>query len=384
MCVFTLLRTASDILQLNKARIHALEDLHKIVSEKETVQAEINSLEVKLAEADARIRAASQEKVQVEILENQLEKFRNELINRSGFERSEVELPENKIAGLNEQALMARDGYFHSLSKEIGSLRTENLALKHDIQTIKSMISSVRNMDERLVMLEKGRSFLESSLKELESKLSASQEEVSKLSALEVESKDLWSKVENLELLLDKATTQADQAISVLQQTQELRKKVDKLEGSLKEAEVYKLSSDKLHEYNELMLQKIKLLEMRLQISDDQIHSYVELYQKAVNEFKETLDSLKEESKKRSLGAPVDDLPSEFWSHLLLTVDGWLLEKKISSHDAELLREMIWKRDHHVCDVYVECKQKKEGDAISSFLKLISSPKRYLVYGNLY
>ncbi|OMP07257.1 Glycosyl transferase, family 1 [Corchorus olitorius] len=372
-----------NVLLLNQARVHALEDLHKILSEKESLQGEMNVLEMRLAEADARIKVASQEKIHVELLENQLEKLQNELIQRGDSVKNETELYKNQNKISKEDALLAHDSRVHSLSKEVDSLRTENLALRNDIQALKSMLSNVKNTDERMVSLENERSFLESSLKELESKLSASQQDVSKISTLKVEYKDLWTKVENLQLLMDKATKQADHAISVLQQNQDLRKKVDKLEESLEEANAFKLSSEKMQQYNELMQQKIKLLEERLQKSDQEIHSYVLLYQESVKEFQDTLDSLKEESRKRASNGPVDDMPYEFWSRILLIIDGWALEKKISSNDAKLLREMVWKRDRQIRDAYMACKEKNEREAVSTFLRLTSSqasPGLYVVH----
>ncbi|XVE88345.1 hypothetical protein DITRI_Ditri19aG0062200 [Diplodiscus trichospermus] len=372
-----------NILLLNQARVHALEDLHKILSEKETLQGEINAMEMRLAEADARIKVASQEKIHVELLQHQLEKLRNELIHRGGSGKSELELHENQNKISNEEALLARDDHVHSLCKEVDFLRTENLALKNDIQALGSMLGNIKNTDERMVALENERSFLESSLKELESKLSASQQDSANISNLKVECKDLWAKVDNLQLLLDKATKQADQAILVLQQNQDLRKKVDKLEESIEEAAVFKVSSEKMQQYNELMQQKMKLLEERLQKSDQEIHSYVQLYQESVKEFQETLNSLKEDSKKRASNEPVDDMPWEFWSRLLLTIDGWVLEKKISNTDAKLLRELAWKRDRRICDAYMACKEKNEHEIVSTFLRLTTSrasPGLYVVH----
>lgn len=365
-----------DILLLNQARVDALEDLERILNEKEALQGEINALEMRLAENDARMKVASQQKIHVELLENQIEKLRNELAHRNATEKSVHDLNEtqNKLFNVEDPLLWNTSG--HSLSEELGTLRTENMSLKNDVEALKAELTNVKNTDERIIILEKERSLLESSLKDLESKLSASQEDVSKLSTLKAECKDLWEKVESLQALLDKATKQADQAILVLQQNQELRKKVDKLEESLGEASVYKLSSEKLQQYNELMQQKINLLEERLQRSDEEIHSYVQLYQESVQEFQDTLNILKEESKKRALEEPVDDMPWEFWSRLLLIIDGWLLEKKISTNDAMLLREMAWKRDRRIRDAYMECREKNEHEVMSSFLKLTSSPKR--------
>lgn len=46
------------VLLLNEARVQALEDLNKIRQEKEAPQGEINVLELKLAETDAKIKVA--------------------------------------------------------------------------------------------------------------------------------------------------------------------------------------------------------------------------------------------------------------------------------------------------------------------------------------
>ncbi|XP_034698177.1 probable starch synthase 4, chloroplastic/amyloplastic isoform X1 [Vitis riparia] len=356
-----------NILLLNQARVRALQDLEKILTEKDALQGEINILEMRLAETNARIKVAAQEKIHVEILEEQLVNLRNELSHRGVTEGSGADMHEN----WNK----AFDGV-HSLGKELSLLRTENVSLKDDILALKEELSHVQKTDKRVVMLEKERSFLESALKELEFKLVASQEDVSKLSTLKFECKNLWDRVENLQVLLDRATDQADKAILVLEQNQELRKKVDMLEESLEEANVYKLSSEKMQQYNDLMQKKIKLLEERLDRSDEEILSYVKLYQESIKEFQDTLNNLKEESKRRALNEPVDDMPWDFWSRLLLIVDGWLLEKKISANDAKLLREMVWKRDGRIRDAYLVCKDTNEHEAVAIFLKLTSSPKR--------
>ncbi|GFY88617.1 starch synthase 4 [Actinidia rufa] len=357
-----------NILLLNQARVRALQDLEMILNEKQALQAEINILEMRLAETDARIKVTAQEKIHVELLEGELEKLQSELSSRSGTGGS--------MQDVHEVVALSNNNSAYSLNDEFSSLRKENKSLKDDIETLKVKLSDINGTDERVLMLEKERSFLESALKELETKLAVSQEDVSKLSALKLECKNLWEKVEHLQALLDKATKQADQAISVLQQNQELRKKVDKLEESLEEANVYKSSSEKLQQYNELMQQKIKLLEERLERSDEDIHSCVQLYQESVKEFQDTLDNLKEESKKRALDDPVDDMPWEFWSRLLLMIDGWFFEKKISTNEAKLLREMVWKRDGRICDAYMSCKEKNEREAIATFLRLTSSPTR--------
>ncbi|CAI9087927.1 OLC1v1022130C1 [Oldenlandia corymbosa var. corymbosa] len=353
---------------LNHARIRALDDLERIADEKEGLQAEINSLVMKLAETDARLRVASQQKVHVELLEDQLEKLQNELSNRGIYG--------GNVLGEHSLTSFSDVGGANAFSEEFNLLKMENSSLKNDLNALKSELSGIKGTEERVQMLEKERLVLQSALSELQSKLAASEEDVAKLSTLKSECKSLDEKVEDLQKLLDKATKQADQAIFVLQENQELRKKVDKLEQSLEEANVYKLSSERLQHFNDLMHQKLKILEERLQKSDEEIHGYVQLYQDSVKEFQDTLDNLKEESKKKAENEPVNDMPWEFWSQLLLMIDAWLLEKKISTDDGRLLRELVWKRDGRICNAYLSCKEKKEDEMISTLLRLLYSPER--------
>ncbi|XP_047165476.1 probable starch synthase 4, chloroplastic/amyloplastic isoform X3 [Vigna umbellata] len=361
-----------NILLINQARVRALEDLEKILAEKDALQREIKALKARLAETDTRIKVAAQEKIHVGLLEQQLEKLRNELAEKGGTEARYEELRDLQNGDLRDANPLSNKGIIHRLTEELNSLRTENASLKKDLESFKTQFSVVKNNDERLVALEMERSSLESALKDLESKR-CSQEDVSKLSILTVECKDLSGKVGNLQSLLDKATKQADQAVIVLQQNQDLRRKVDELETSLEEANIYKLSSDQLQKYSELMKQKINVLEERLQKSDEELNSYIHLYKKSVKEFQDTVDILKEQSKRRALEEPVEDLPWEFWSQLLLLIDGWAIEKKISVDDASLLREKVWRRDRRISETYKAYKEQSEPEVISAFLGLLSS-----------
>lgn len=354
---------------LNQARVRALEDLEKILREKEGLQGEINNLEMKLAETDAKIKVAAQDKVHVDILEGQLEKLRSELSGRGGDQI------QNEV--LNESEFKLIDSSLNALKKELDLLIAENASLKNDLQALKMEMDGVKQTDERVVMLEKECSTLQAELKDLQSKFIVSQEDVSGLSTLKDEYQDLWQKVENLQELLDKATKQADGAVVVLQENQELRLKVDRLEESVNESSVYKLSSDKIQQYNELLQQQIKLLEERLERSDEEIHSYVALYQESVTQFQDTLNTLKDESKRRALDETVNNMPWEFWSRLLLLIDGWVLEKKISAEDAQSLREMAWQRKGRIRDAFLESRGKNERDVLATFLRLTASNKRY-------
>ncbi|KAK4440134.1 putative starch synthase 4, chloroplastic/amyloplastic [Sesamum alatum] len=352
---------------LNQARVRALKDLEKIFDEKEELQGEMNILEMKLAETDARLKVAAQEKVHVELLEDQLEKLRDELSSRGNSE--------DYLQEMNTAVSSSQVNLVNSFSQDVDLLRAENMSLKDELQVLKAEFSNIRESHQRVQMLEEERSVLESSLKELELKLAASHEDVSEISSLKSECKSLYKKVEDLQTMLDKATKQADQAILVVQQNQELRKKVDRLEESLNEANTNQLSSQKMQQYNELMQQKIKLLDARLQRSDEEIQSYVQLYQDSMKDFHDTISNLKEENKKKAKGESVLDKPPGFWSNLLLMVDGWFLEKKISVGEAKVLRKMIWNREASICDAYISSKGKIEREIIATFLKQTSSTR---------
>ncbi|KAF5205102.1 Glycogen synthase [Thalictrum thalictroides] len=357
-----------NILLLNQARIHAFKNIDKIHSEKEALQGLINILETRLEETDAQIKVAAQDTVHMDLLEGQLEKLKYGLSERGAIEAGEDD-NNYKNSILNKD-----DSSFNSVSKELRLLRKENISLKDDIRVLNEELNNVKELDQRILALEDERFSLEAVIKNLESRLVAAQEDVAKLSHLKVECKDLWAKVENLQELLDKATKQADEAISVLKQNYELRKKVDRLEESLEEAKVYKLSSEKAQQYNELLQQKLRLLEERLEKSDEEIHLHLQSYEESVKEFHDIINNLKEDSKRKALDEPVNDMPWEFWSRLLLMIDGWLLEKKISSHDAKLLGDMAWKRNGRICDAYLTCKNKNESEVLATLLRLISSP----------
>ncbi|XP_075497317.1 putative starch synthase 4, chloroplastic/amyloplastic [Primulina tabacum] len=350
---------------LNLARIRTLEDLEKIIEEKEALQTEINVLEMKLAETDGRLKMAAQEKIRVELLEDQLEKLRSELSSRG----SRMEHAQEMKSAVSSSQIDAVN-YF---TQELELLRAENMSLKDELEVLKGDLVNIRETGHRIQTLEEEGFSLESSLKEFEFKLAASQEDVSEISSLKSECKSLYEKVASLQESFDNTTKHADEAFKVLQQNQELRKKVDRLEESLSEANMNRLSAEKMQQYGELMQQKIKLLDERLQRSDADIHSYVQLHQVSMKEFQDTLSNLKEKSDKRAEAETVHDKHSEFWSNLLLLVDGWFLEKKILADDARLLREMIWNREGKLCDVYLSSEEMNETDIIAKFLRLISS-----------
>nr|XP_018678302.1 PREDICTED: probable starch synthase 4, chloroplastic/amyloplastic isoform X2 [Musa acuminata subsp. malaccensis] len=326
---------------------------------KEALQAEINNLEMKLAETDARIKVAAQEKINVELLERQLEKLKNEMSSKNSVK-------EGKHGILDRES---------PLVLELNDLRKENEFLKDDIQTLKLKLADVSETEEHVSLLGREQSALKASFRELQSQFANAQDDVSKLDSLQCECKGLSIKVENLQALFDNARQKLDHPSLDLQQYHELQKKVDKLEASITETNMSKFPSEKFHHFDEILQQKIDILEKRLQESDLEIHSQIEMFQESVREFHHTLTKLKEESEKRSQKSSLENMPWEFWSRLLLIIEGWLLEKKISPNDAKLLREMIWKKDAQIHDAFLASRSKNEHEKVATFLKLTYSRK---------
>ncbi|XP_065000284.1 probable starch synthase 4, chloroplastic/amyloplastic [Musa acuminata AAA Group] len=358
--LISMIRNAEkNILLLNQARIHALKELDKILSEKEALQAEINNLEMKLAETDARIKVAAQEKINVELLERQLEKLKNEMSSKNSVKE-----------GMH--GILDRES---PLVLELNDLRKENEFLKDDIQTLKLKLADISETEEHVSLLGREQSALKASFRELQSQFANAQDDVSKLDSLQCECKGLSIKVENLQALFDNARQKLDHPSLDLQQYHELQKKVDKLEASITETNMSKFPSEKFHHFDEILQQKIDILEKRLQESDLEIHSQIEMFQESVREFHHTLTKLKEESEKRSQKSSLENMPWEFWSRLLLIIEGWLLEKKISPNDAKLLREMIWKKDAQIHDAFLASRSKNEHEKVATFLKLTYSRK---------
>ncbi|XP_020577383.1 probable starch synthase 4, chloroplastic/amyloplastic isoform X2 [Phalaenopsis equestris] len=346
-----------NVLLLNQARISALKDLDRILSEKAALQAEINDLELKLPEAKERLKVTTQERMHVEFLEDELERLKNKMYSKDKFD--------GKVLTSDS---FSQDAINVTFAEELNALRIEYASLKDDIKALNEKLNHVPGKEECISMLEKGRSLLETPVRELKSELEVSEIDISVLSSFKTEFEALWDKVENLQALLDTTTARAMQAATLFEQNLELQANVDKLEASLEESNAHKLPEKSRH-YNELVLQKIEMLEERLQAADQEIHSHTLLYQKALEEFENLIEELKERNTKK-LGENVNDMPWEFWSRLLLMVDGWLIEKKISFNDGKLLREMVWKKDHQICDAYLACNGKNEHETIVTFLKL--------------
>lgn len=355
-CMLSLL----DVSFLNQAQVGAIQELDKILSDKEALQAEINILEMKLAETDARIKVAAQEKINVELLEGELEKLK------------EIAPPGSGSMEGNHSSF---SGDF-PIVLELNALKKEYSVVKADIQTLKLKLNDVIETERRVLLLEKECCLLDASLTELQSQFTNAQVDIARLSSLPSDYKALSEKVKKLLGSVD-SSNKEDRDLLDFSEFAKLQQKVDKLEASLSKANMTELPYENFHLYEEILQQKIESFEKHLQVSDQEIHSQIQLFQESVREFQDTLDKLQKDSKKRSQEQFLENLPWEFWSRLLLLIDGWLLEKKISANDAKSLRDMAWKKDSRIRDAYLACESKGEHERLTTFLKLTYTSTRF-------
>ena len=311
-----------DILLLNQARLQALERADKILKEKEALQQEINILEIKLSETGA-------------------------------------------------QSELSTKGMSDAEALEFDVLKEENMLLKDDITFFKAKLIEITEKEERLFKLEKERALLDASLRELECAFIAAQSDMLKLGPMQHDA--WWEKVENLEELLESTANQVEHAALILDGYHDFQDKIDKLEASLGATNI----SEFCLYLVDLLKKRVKSIEERFQACNREMHSQIELYEHSIVEFHDTLSKLIKESEKKSMEHYAEGMPSEFWSRISLLIDGWSLEKKISNNDANILREMAWKRDNRLREAYLSSRGMAERELIDSFLKMALPGTRY-------
>ncbi|XP_006646271.1 probable starch synthase 4, chloroplastic/amyloplastic [Oryza brachyantha] len=332
-----------NILLLNQAHLQAIEDVGRILTEKEALQKKVNILEMKLSKT-----LAAEGDINTDVLGNHLEKFTIEM------------LIESALTGGNPVHLRESPLYM-----ELTVLKEENMLLKADAQFLKAKIIELAQAEEFLFKLEKERSLLDASIREHESRFLVAQTDIWKVAPLQY---DVWmEKVENLQHILGCLTNDVNKYVALLDQHDDLQDKIDELEASVREGRTSEFSPYVV----ELLQQKLKAAKSHRQEGHQETNSHIQVYQQLIEEFQENLGKLMEESGRLEYSA--NGMPSEFWSHILLMIDGWFLERKISNTDANMLREMTWKRDDRICEAYFACSGAKEGDVMEGFLKLTLS-----------
>lgn len=369
--LITMIKDAEkDILLLNQARARALKELDQVRAEKEYLQGEIDLLRTRLAEADARLRYAAHEKIKNELLADEVE------ILKKGIAERESIWKDGKDLKVNNTTIKEHFSQPPIIASELKALEAENESLKEEVNVLKSKLIEISKNGQYIAEMEKERLALEESTKQLQSKLVIAEANAIDLAKVKSECQVLQRKVEHLQAELEKSTERMLLPDDITSKNQALQEKVDRLEEALAQAQVDSSLLEQTQEENLLLNEQIKLLEQRLLESDNDIKAQLQIYQEEVQAFQRSLEQLKHENNKKFLDGPVQDLPWDFWSNLLLSLDGWMLEKKMAFDDAKILRDMAWRRESRIRDAYVQCKDKNEKDIIANLLKLIKASTR--------
>jgi starch synthase len=257
------------------------------------------------------------------------------------------------------------------LLMELDALKEENILIKDDIKILKTQLVEITETEESVLKLEKERALLDASLRELECGFIAAQSDMLKLGPLQHDA--WWEKVENLEELLESTAKQVEHAAMILNCYQDFLDKTEKIEASLQTANV----SNFCFYLADLLQQGVNSVEERFKVCNHEMYSQIELYEHSIVEFHDTLSKIIKASEKQSLEHYADGMPFEFWSRISLLIDGWSLEKKISYNDANILREMAWKRDNRLREAYLSSRGMEERELIDSFLKVALPGTRY-------
>lgn len=369
--LITMIKDAEkDILLLNQARARALKELDQVRAEKEYLQGEIDLLRTRLAETDARLKYAAQEKIKNELLADEVEILKKEIAERESIWK------DGKDLKVNNTTIKEHVSKSPIIAGELKALEAENESLKEEVNVLRSKLIEISKNGQYIAEMEKERLALEESTIQLQSKLVIAEANASDLAKVKSECQVLQRKVEHLQAELEKSTERMLLPDDITSKSQALQEKVDRLEEALAQAQVDNSLLEQTQEENLLLNEQIKLLEQRLLESDNDIKAQLQIYQEEVQAFQRSLEQLKHENNRKFLDGPVQDLPWDFWSNLLLSLDGWMLEKKMAFDDAKILRDMAWRRESRIRDAYVQCKDKNENDIIANLLKLIKASTR--------
>lgn len=376
--LMTMIKDAEkNILLLNKARICALEELDQACAEKDSLQGEINLLQVRLAETDARLKQATQEKIKNEFREGELERLKREIAERESIWKGMQDLKmQNMDFQEHNAVLKSHVSNSSATDHKLDMIKDENKSLKEEVKVLKSKLSDMEMNNQHVTELEKERLSLKHANKQLESRIAIAEANTSELSNVKAECQVLKRKVEDLQAELKNSAKSRLLPDDVVTTRQALEEKICRLEEALDQSKLDKDLLEQTLEENLLLREQVKILEQRLVESDNDIRSQLKIYQQEVEAFQRSLELLKKESKRRSSDEPVQELPWEFWSNLLLSLDGWMLEKKITIDDAKILRDMAWRRSSQLRDVYVQCQNKNENDVIARLMKLTKPSTR--------
>eukprot|EP01018_Ginkgo_biloba_P034494 Gb_31278 [translate_table: standard] len=376
--LMTMIKDAEkNVLLINEVRIHSLEELEQVRTEKEALQREVNLLQMRLAEANARLKLATKKSSKSELLEGELVSLERNMAE-SGIVCEGLADMEAEYRALHEhtEALKSHINSSTAIVAEFDALKIESDSYKEEIKVLQLKLAEHEEKIQCISQIEKDRSSLEEFIKVLEFKLDIAGKTVSELATVKAEYDALRKKVSSLQTGLEKSSQGFVLPNGVLITNQVLQEKIGRLEAALKQAEVDKGLLEQTREENELLREQVESLEVRLLESDQGIRSQLQVYQEEVEAFQTNLEQLKKESKMQNSDEPVQELPWEFWSNLLLSLDGWMLEKKMTPEDVNVLRDKAWRRDGDIQDAYTGCQGKSENIMIANLLKLTKARVR--------
>ncbi|MCO5583438.1 hypothetical protein L7F22_037349 [Adiantum nelumboides] len=367
-----------NILTLNEARIQSLEQLEQIRRENDALQGQLDVLQLQLAEADVKLKAATQEKARTKLLEEEVEALKGKLSEDLDL-TNVLSGRDLQKAGLSEQekTLKSEAAKLAATVTERNQLIKENQMLHKELNLLQSELARSSGKLETIAQLQQDRASLQTKLTKMEGQLVTAESNAAELAKLNLEKQVALKSLQSLEtagpsLQQNLQTSGVDEA----GKTAGFQDKVRELEALVLRLENENESLKETYIENERLKNQIMLLEQRLAESDAEIRAQMEIYQTELEAFQASLEKLKVEKSAYLGESKADDMPWEFWSHVLLSIDGWILEKKLSLADGVALREIAWQRESRIRDVFVALKSQPEKDIIAGLLELLKTNKR--------
>lgn len=367
-----------NILMLNEARMQNLEQLEQMRRDNDALQAQVNVLQLQLAEAETKLKAAPQEKTKMKLLEQEIEVLQGKLSENTEVVKV-ISQQKADYSKLSEHAenLQTEVDKLDAVEAELKELNKENQILQDEIKSLQCDLVDLSKENEVIAQLKSEKDSLQKMVSEFEAKLAMAESNALELAKLKLEKQVVLENLQRLETVRPMISIDPQHSAGLKPaENQALQDKVIELQSMLlrfkSENEVLKQAQAE----NDVLREQIQMLEQRLVESDAEIRSQLEVYQAEVEAFQASLEQLKVEKNAFSQKERIDDMPWEFWSHLLLSIDGWLLEKKLLFADASALREMAWQRDPSIKDAFIAKKGVSDNDILSGLLELLKTKKR--------
>ncbi|KAJ7552264.1 hypothetical protein O6H91_06G048000 [Diphasiastrum complanatum] len=388
----TMIRDAEkNILLLNQVRARAFEELEQTRKEKLVMQNQVKLLEIRLLEADAKVKRTSLEKEKLKLLELELEKSREKLAQTEADLKLLLDAKTERIS--DRESIQNRIEVVSS-----PQLLIRNSTFEEEVNSLNETLAAVKMKQDSLTRAETEKHYLQRKVENLETKLEESKKGDLEFEAQNIENKVLKAEVDRLQSqltgfsaakalrkggpvlqrdrgTLDKGNLDGNRDIEALQQ------EIFELQAELGKGEEERNILQKAQMENRILKEQVKMLRERLSESDAEIRSQLESYQTELVFFQASVRKLQLQIKAGMVQVPVGEMPWEFWSSLILRIDAWILAKSISVEDGAELWLMVWQRDARIRDAYVALQEEKEEKlVIAGLIELINSRKRPGLY----